>query len=43
MREDVGAAGTALEVAQGVIFARVRLDNTEVIRGAFRAVGFHAR
>jgi hypothetical protein len=42
MREEIGTTGTAFEVAQGVIFARVGLDNTEVIRGAIRAVGFHA-
>jgi hypothetical protein len=42
MREDVGTAGAAFEVTQGVVFARVGLDNTEVIRGAIGALGFHA-
>jgi hypothetical protein len=42
MREDIGTAGAAFEVAQGVVFARVGLDNTEVIRGAIGALGFHA-
>jgi hypothetical protein len=42
MRKEIGTAGAAFEVTEGVVFARVGLDNAEVIRGAFRAVGFHA-
>jgi hypothetical protein len=42
MREEVGTAGTAFEVAQGVIFARISFDNAKVIRGAFKAACVHA-
>ena len=42
MREEVGTTSAAFEMAQGVVFTGVGLDNTEVIRGAFRAACVHA-
>lgn len=41
MREDVGAACTAFQVAQCVIFTGVRLDDLEVSAVAVSAGVFH--